>query len=170
MKRFTESLRSSVANKDWYVALTSALTLPDVCGRLSDPQVKSQTRYAAWFNKWMGKNYTRSDRLSGPACFLTGNDCYALRCSYLHQGEVDITAQHAREALDSFHFVAPPPGWKIHNNRISNSLQLQVDVFCLEMADAVDEWFQSVAKDAMVQERMKTLLLVHVMEGGVLRI
>lgn len=170
MKRFTNSLRSSVENKDWYVSLTSALTLPDVCGRLIDPGARSQARYAAWFDQWMRQNYI-VERFGRPdECLFTGNDCYALRCSYLHQGEPDITGQRAREALDGFHFVAPPPGWRIHRNRLSNSLQLQVDIFCNEMADAVDQWEASIMGCAEIKERMTGLLFVHEMEGGVLRI
>lgn len=32
MKRFTDSIRNALSNKDWYGALSTALTLPDVCG------------------------------------------------------------------------------------------------------------------------------------------
>lgn len=167
MKRFTDSLKSSVENQDWYVALTSALTLPDVCSRLADPTKRSSIRYAAWFQVWMAPGYTSVLPRIGEHCFLTGDDCYALRCSYLHEGGGNIEGQAARKALDSFHFVAPRPGYRIHRNRLGNTLQLQVDLFCMEMADAVERWSASVAADEEVQFRMLSLLKIHTEIPGI---
>jgi hypothetical protein len=165
MKRFTESLRSSVANGDWYVALSTALTLPDVCGRLIDPAISSGKRYPTWFKQWMEPGYTSVLPEIGEHVFLRGEDCYALRCSYLHEGGGDITNQKARKALDKFHFIVPPGrGNSVHRNQLNNldnTLQLQVDLFCLEIADAVDAWAESVAGNCEIQSRMSSLLVIH---------
>lgn len=162
MERFTKSLRSSVAHQDWYVALATALTLPDVCGRLINPKLGSGARYAAWFDGWIAPGYVHQLPKIGFHCFLTGDDCYALRCSYLHEGGSDISQQKARKALDDFHFIVPPGnGNTVHRNRINNTLQLQVDKFCIEIADAVDKWAASVADKKDIQERMKSLLMIH---------
>lgn len=168
MKRFTESLRSSVANGDWYISLSTALTLPDVCGRLIDPTAPSGKRYPSWFKQWMEPLYTATLPVIGRHIFLSGEDCYALRCSYLHEGGGDITQQRARKALSDFHFIAPPEhGLSIHRNQIDGTLQLQVDKFCLEVADAVDAWAASVSDNAEVQKRMTSLLLIHNWAPGI---
>ncbi|WP_080374731.1 hypothetical protein [Pseudomonas syringae] len=170
MERFTNSLRSSVDNQNWYVALSSALTLPDVCGRLVEPNEKSsERRYSNWFTAWMEPAYTY-DLLGRPGhVFLTGGDCYALRCSYLHEGGADISAQRARKALDSFHFISPPTnGFIIHCNEMHGVLQLQVDIFCRQVADAVDRWATSVGSDEVIQERMKSLLTIHTNVPGLM--
>lgn len=168
MKRFTGSLRSSVANGDWYVALATALTLPDLCGRLINPTGSSGKRYSAWFKIWMEPQYTSILPTIGEHTFLTGDDCYALRCSYLHEGGGDIAHQKIRKALDDFHFSAPlGAGISVHRNRYNNTLQLQVDTFCLEIADAVDAWTQSVASDEGIQERMSSLLIIHDWAPGI---
>lgn len=163
MNRFTESLRSSVANGDWYVALSTALTLPDVCSRLMSPHVFSSKRYPAWFKIWMEPGYTVVMPGLGERIFLTGDDCYALRCSYLHEGGGEIAHQTAAQVHDRFHFIFPPVGGaKIHLNFIgNNALQLQIDVFCLEIAAAVDAWALSVAADPVIQGRMSSLLVIH---------
>jgi hypothetical protein len=168
MERFTKGLRSSVANQDWYVALSTALTLPDVCGRLIEPEEKSsERRYSNWFKQWMEPTYTVDLPGEPETIFLSGGDCYALRCSYLHEGGADITAQRARKALDDFHFISPPPpGWELHRNKMGRTLQLQVDIFCSEIADAVDSWANSVAEDQIIQERMKSLLVIHTSVPG----
>ncbi|TXI02835.1 MAG: hypothetical protein E6Q70_17265 [Pseudomonas monteilii] len=166
MQRFTRSIRAAINHRCWYVALSSALTLPDVCGRLMEPAEKSsEKRYANWFREWMQPLYTSVVPGEGERIFLSGSDCYALRCSYLHEGGGDITNQRARKALEKFHFIspAPPPlDWKLHRNLLGGTvLQLQVDLFCLEMADAVERWSQSVIGDAVIQERMQSLLVIY---------
>lgn len=170
MKRFTNSVRRSIEQRNWYGALTTALILPDICGRLSNPKQASGARYALWFDQWMTHNYLRH---LGPEqtrhTFLSGSDCYALRCSLLHQGEVDITGQKAqaiRNALDNFLFISPEVG-PFHCLQINNMLQLRVDVFSLEMADAVDAWEDSVKEDQDIQQRSENLLVIHNMSKGV---
>ncbi|WP_162130442.1 hypothetical protein [Pseudomonas sp. GM55] len=49
----------------------------------------------------------------------------------------------------------------IHRNQMGKTLQLQVDEFCLEIADAVDAWSASVADDQDIQARMASLLKIH---------
>lgn len=152
MERFTNSLRSSVEHKDWYVALATALTLPDICGALITPGAGNKVRYSAWFNNWMAPLY---------GGMLSGDECFQLRCGYLHAGEANI-AGGARKILDDFHFIKPPRGGaEVHNNRFNRTLQLQVDIFCLEMAGAVDEWALSVTEEEDIQQRMKELLYIH---------
>jgi hypothetical protein len=76
--------------------------------------------------------------------FLSGGDCYALRCAYLHQGEFGVLDQRARKALDEFRFTVPGDGL-VHNNRTDGALQLQVDIFCEQLCVAVEAWLASVA-------------------------
>lgn len=171
MKRFTNAIRGSAAQGNWYAALTSALILPDICGRLIDPKKDSGARYALWFDEWMGDNY-RSNIGSTRQLhvFFSGSDCYALRCSLLHQGEVDIADQRAqkiRKALNDFHFITPPPSGMVHCNQVDSTLQLQTDIFALEMADAVDAWADSVKNDPIVQQRMGGLLVIHDSANGI---
>lgn len=169
MERFTNSIRAAVESANWYGALTMALTLPDVCGKLENPNGGSQVRYADWFRVWLEPTYTSH---VGPQrvrhVFLSGNDCYALRCSYLHEGGGNIEHQRAREALDRFHFITPPlNGNVVDMNRVNNTLQLQVDRFALNMANAVDRWSEAVVANAEIQERMRSLLVIHNGDQGI---
>ena len=85
MDRFTRGVENAVASANWYAALALALVLPDICGKLASPTQASSTRYAGWFDRFVRPRYTRG---IGPArtphVFLSGDDCYALRCAYLH--------------------------------------------------------------------------------------
>ena len=147
MKRFTDSIRRSVQTKNWYGALSLALTLPDVCGRLESPDQKPKARYVAWFQKWLESKYARKVGADGNRkVFLCGGDCYALRCSYLHEGRNNILNQRAQKVLDDFPFITPPGnGMRVHMNQVNSTLQLQVDIFAMDVAEAVDAWANSVA-------------------------
>ena len=162
MNRFTSSIRQSIETKDWYGALMTALTLPDICGKLETPNVGSKARSVRWLKVWIETLYTKqigADRQKH--VFLSAEDCYSLRCSFLHEGVSNIEEQRARKALEDFHFITPPPGGHIHCNQSGNALQLQVDVFCNEVADAVDKRAESVLSNEEIQKRMNSLIVIH---------
>ena len=102
MNNLTHALESAIEQKNWYAAVMLALTLPDICGKIEYPEDHSGARYKKWCEKYLEPKYTHQ---VGPAqmekihTFLSGSDCYALRCALLHEGSDDITEQGARESL-----------------------------------------------------------------------
>jgi hypothetical protein len=156
MQHLVDSVRAAAREQNWYAALSVALALPDICAKVEDPsQRDSQKRYVAWFDKFLAATYKR---VAGtPHTFLTGPDLYALRCAFLHEGEFDISAQGARAVLDSYAFVATPPGTVVHMNQMNNTLQLQVDIFCEEVCAGVEAWMANVATSSDVQARIAAL-------------
>ena len=109
-----------------------------------------------------------SSQSSSP--FLTGNDCYALRCAFLHEGRDDISRQKAKEALERFLFVVPPHGWEIHCNMINGGLQLQVDIFCRDVERGVTEWLSSAeSDDRKAREIAGGLVIQHPDPSGGMR-
>ncbi|WP_448328843.1 hypothetical protein [Sulfitobacter sp. M13] len=164
MDSFTSAVDAALASKNWYAALALTLVLPDICGRLENPDLGSGERYAGWFQIWVEPAYTAHVGAANKKhVFLSGADCYALRCSLLHQGEVDISQQRAREALDNFHFLAPRDGSFIHCNQRGGQLILQVDQFCRDVCTGVEKWSESVAQVDEVQNRLKQLLTIEVL-------
>jgi hypothetical protein len=137
--------------------------MPDICAWLENPTAGSERRYVAWYDRYLMDEY--SAVMGCPPTkqvFLTGEDCYALRCAFLHEGSDDIARQRARKALSSFYFVAPHPGLSIHCNKIEDVLQLQVDIFCHHICDAVDRWSLDVLqKSPEAQGRLGEILVVH---------
>jgi len=167
MKRFLNSVDIALRAKDWYGALSTALTLPDICGRIEAPEQSSKARYVDWFNRYLRDLYTSEiGSEHKPHVFLHGEDCYALQCSYLHEGGGSIIEQQARKALDSFHFITPPlNGIMVHKNylNLNNVLQLQVDIFCREICTAFEKWMDSVVYgNTELEGRLKNLLEIHI--------
>ena len=80
MYNFVNAVKHNIETENWYSALTVALTIPDICGRVTSPEVRSsQTRFETWFNSYVGHHY-KSPFHGEDFTFLSGADCYALRC------------------------------------------------------------------------------------------
>jgi hypothetical protein len=163
---FTNAIRESLENKNWYAALTLALTLPDICGRLEFPNKSSSKRFVHWFNDYLLDEYTLKNKW-GTHVFLNGEDAYALRCAYLHQGEVNIEEQWIRKVLSEFKFVVPPKNNIIHRNQIDNLLQLQVDIFCMDICSAIEKWVDDVSSNQEIQNRAEKLMIIQEFEGDI---
>lgn len=160
---FTQSLKEAIETKNYYAALTVSLILPDICSKLEYPDEKNTgKRYSRWYDKYMSKKYnTNLGSIKRKSSFLSGNDFYALRCSFLHQGETEIINQKAREVLNNFRFIEPPNGNYIHNNKIDDTLQLQVDVFCNDILQGVYEWVKKKESSKPINERAHNLISIH---------
>jgi len=63
----------------YYLAVSMALTLPDVCAAVESPDGKtSPKKYKAWYDKNLANRYVS----------ITAEDCYSLRCGVSHQGRL----------------------------------------------------------------------------------
>lgn len=168
MIQFIDALERCIDSQNWYGALIVALTLPDICARIDQPtENSSQRRYAAWFDAFAGDSYRVKSWNGGPEkTFLSGNDCYALRCALLHEGADNITRQRAREALERFQFLVPPRGTILHNNLVNTKLQLQVEVFSDDIRRAVITWLEATKSDPVKAAACNDLLKIQVSNGS----
>ena len=162
MEEFLEAVESALASWNWYAALTLSLALPDIAGWVDDPTQGSAERYQRWFDEFVGLSY---EGYLGPEhvreLFLSGADCYALRCSFLHEGRDDISHQRARDALTRFQFIAPRRGFRIHMNIVGTKLQLQVDIFCHDICNGVRRWLAQIpADDIERRQRLSEILRI----------
>lgn len=149
MKRFTDAIRKSVQDENWFAALFLALCLPDICGSLETPTENVGVRYKRWFRSNLAIKYDP---------MFSANDCYYFRCSCLHQG----SETHVNLAHERIHFIPPPGNNIVHLNKLNNVLQMQIDIFCEDIADAVDNWYESIAKnDEAIRLRIESLIKIH---------
>lgn len=175
MNNFIHSIQLSIEQKNWYGALTLALTMPDICGKLEFPKQHTNKRYINWFEKYLGNIYKTT--IHGEVhVFLSGRDAYALRCSYLHGGEADITKQKQQEILDGFVFLASNDPLKkpSHCNRINEILQLDTQVFCEDIVEGVKKWIEDNKHKESIQSAASSMLEIHLngvtLYGGSVRI
>jgi hypothetical protein len=147
LQDFCDQTRAALGHNLYFVALSSALSLPDSCGALDDAGgVASGKNYAAWFDKWVAQKY-----MVGPSGSrkqsLTGMDCYKFRCSLLHQASAQ---PHSPSQHHQIIFLEPQ-AWKgvvMHNNMISQGgtsyLNLDIPHFCDDIIVGVDAWYAAV--------------------------
>ncbi len=91
-------------------AISLALTIPDVCGDRLYPERKkeSRRRYVDWFNEYVAFNYldeaspSVNGEMTASRYYFGGEDCYQLRCVYLHQG---INATEPKPAKTLYNLI-----------------------------------------------------------------
>lgn len=168
MDHLTQAVESALQQENWYAALSLSLTLPDICSKIDEPDVPTSQRFPRWVDEYFTPGYTRMMPSYSPErgaykeehVFLSGRDFYALRCAVLHEGSDSILNQRAREALESFTFVAPQPGLVVHRNQAGAQLQLQVDKFCADVCDAVSLWTAQMPVDSVQYQRVNGLMKI----------
>ena len=175
MQNFINSVRLSLQTQNWYAALTVALTLPDIAGKIDYPtNPGSRARYETWYNQYLLPTYTIQlpdpEQPAGSigivkkkdVVFMTGNDCYALRCSFLHQGMDEIANQPARNILERFIFYVPNSNNNVnHLNFRGNTLSLQIQLFCEEIIAAIERWLADIANDAAKQQLLNNMVRLY---------
>jgi len=156
MEDYLRAVERSLESENWHAAISLALTLPDICARLEDPNTRNGKAYLRWFEGNLLREFTR-DAGGRSVIFLTGKDCYALRCAFLHAGSDDISDQNIREALTKFHFCTTGT----HLVRLNRALILDVREFCTTIVAAVRNWRDQFAGDEHIQARIKDLARVE---------
>lgn len=140
MKDMLQQIRNASEARLYYVALFTALALPDICGALesNDGQANKQ-RFIAWFDAHVAPQYNG---------FLDGETCYNFRCSMLHQG----STQHSKSRYSRILFLEPgSSGLVMHNNILNDALNIDVQIFCEDLCKAVERWVTTAATQASFQ-------------------
>lgn len=76
---------------------------------------------------------------------FTAEDCYAFRNACLHSGM-------SKDKKRKFALIPPPPsGGIIHKLSRNGTLQLQIDILCLDICEAVDNWSGKVSDNTVIQ-------------------
>lgn len=83
----TTDIKNALAGKAYLSALALALTIPDICTK-----EKGRKAYCTWYNQYFVYNSVSDVNYS-----LTDKECYALRCSFLHEMKTDIGKQPVLE-------------------------------------------------------------------------
>jgi len=154
MKDVLDQIRAASNAGLYYVALFSALAIPDICGALeSQDGTANGQRYRAWFDRWVAPKYGFFGGTS-----LTGEVCYYYRCAALHQGR----AAHPKMKYSRILFIEPgSSGVMMHNNVMNDALNIDVGRFCEDIISSCESWLASVAADPTVQRNLASSMRRH---------
>lgn len=164
MVELLDAIQFSLETNNFYGALFIALTVPDICGKLENPNEKTQQRYIKWFDKYLANKYIKHVGANHEECvFLTGADLYALRCALLHEYSDDITNQKASEIINRFIFSSTLSHllFVTNNKNGVKTLVLNANVFCRDICNAIKEWTDSNSQNISIQNRLKLTFKIH---------
>lgn len=138
----------------YFVALLSALSLPDICGALESPNGRaSGERYKAWFDQWVSNKYQIDGQTS-----LSGEDCYMLRCASVHQGRLT----HPQATFEGVIFIEPgATNIVMHNNLINGYLNIDVRQFVIDIIQSSLDWFDATRGTPNFETNFKNSMRWH---------
>ena len=91
INQMIKEVELALENHLFIVALNTALTFPDVCGRVAYPDKSGkQRKYIAWYDENVGKYNRPPNQTDDKMPYLSGEMVYALRCSLTHEGNPSI--------------------------------------------------------------------------------
>ena len=144
MKTLIQQIRAACRLELYYVALQSALSIPEIAGALSsDDRRGTGARYAEWFDTWARPVLLATRNREN---FFSGEQCYLFRCSMLHQG-----ASHRSDSTyKRIMFIEPGnPTHQMHYVEIGAdspepALLIQIDEFIEEILVGCENWLRQV--------------------------
>jgi hypothetical protein len=148
MRTFIAQIRKTIELKLYYVALTSALSIPEIAGAMNTENGEAKGGgYAAWFDKWV---FPRFEENTGckKSTQLSGALCYGYRCAMLHQGRSQQTNSRRKSSSPyaNIMFIEPGyPNYDMHYVLIGGkALLIQLDKFVEEILCGCELWLDFV--------------------------
>lgn len=171
MEHLIAAVRDALAKESWYAALALSLTLPDTCASIEDPGPhKSSRRTIAWFDAHAAKYFRPSPPVGQQ--FLTGEDFWKLRCSFLHQGDFDVdpgvSPSHMFSALNRVKLRVSNRAMMPARSMVSLSEESSETSYDLMVSDlgewicrAVEEWLSVARADSTKSKRLVELARIE---------
>ena len=102
VNKLIREINIALDNDLYFVALNTALTLPDICGRAEYPELRTAERYKKWYQEYIGQYEQCPEDKDNNTGFpyLSDDVVYQLRCSILHQGNLNI--EKGKTGIDKF--------------------------------------------------------------------
>lgn len=145
VERLVKEVYAGLRNRCYISALTTALTLPDICGKAKYPTKKTTYRYKQWLN-----DYVCSKQPFGLQADT--DTIYNLRCSLLHDGNPSIDKQKckikkfalivrensAHVPLESSYFEKKTDG-----SKVCECYNININFLCEKICEAALAYYQS---------------------------
>lgn len=144
LKHLSAQVHQAIEKELYYVALYTALTLPDIAGAVEyGNKVKNGERYRRWLDDFAGREF--SVNWSG----FSSQDCWNLRNSILHEGNTE----HTLMALRCRDTVASPGVYQ----RQDGKLVIDLNPFCQNLCRAFDVWlWDKEESDLSFRQRLES--------------
>jgi hypothetical protein len=142
----------------YYIALISALAVPDIAGALNaEDGEASGKKYADWYNQWARPRLKESRDRDNP---FSGEECWDFRCALLHQGKFKQTKKPIGRRII---FIEPGyPNYSIHYCAVHNdSFLIQIDQFVEEILRGCELWLDAIQETETFKKNYKNFARRH---------
>ena len=133
MRDYLDQVEAANDANLFYVALAGALMVPDMAAAMDAPDGRTNAaRYAAWFDQHAAQHFFD---------LITGEDCYGLRCSMLHQGRME---PH-KGSYERVVFLEPGASdpVRLHCNVFGDALNIDVRMFVADIIRSARAWLDT---------------------------
>src|SRR5258708_29341055 len=147
MDDIVAAIKQNLQTQNYYSALFLTLVIPSICGAIeSDNGQDNREKYKDWYDRYI----TNSN--------LTGEDCYGLRCSLLHQG---LTTPH-KSSFSRVIFTIPNSQSNVfHENVFNDVLNLDIPLFCKNILSAVETWLEDMKDNENYNRNIQVTTKTH---------
>ena len=149
MKNKIFDIKIALKNGAYQSALALSLTLPDICSQVWKQKNKTDNKdYIDWCNTYL--NYNEINVGFGTEnATIHGEETYALRCAFLHNGNEDIKSQKAANntTITKLHIVKPNELdgygflYKVNNSTGDVDVTFDVEQICILLCDAAEKFY-----------------------------
>lgn len=144
-------IKDALKHKLYFIALSSALTLPDVCGMAEYPKEKTGSRYKKWIETYIEKRTWPNYEHICPED-VNAQIIYSLRCSMLHQSTPNTST------VDYFELVKVDPDRanifqyttesQIESKngtgkRVVRKISINISYLCYLLCDSAEEYYRN---------------------------
>ncbi|MDG1567624.1 hypothetical protein [Bacillus cereus] len=151
MDNLIKEIMSNLENKNYLSALALTLILPDICGEIEYPKIKSgRERYAKWYNKHIYQ-FEIPEGMEELHKF-NGDAVYQLRCNLLHDGSSDISEhmkeKHSPKESENFVFELTDTTtsfgktWELEEDDHILVIKIGVDAFCRKVCSTAGKYYK----------------------------
>jgi len=150
-----EQIELCLQQRLYYVAIMASLVIPDIGGAIDSNtriEARIRIRYVTWFDKYVKPRYTGNLN-------LTGDECFYLRCSMLHQGKTKPDNDKTKVSFMDF----PQSNSPVNPFSLQNDLGLLIEprTFCNNMIYAAYNWLEVVHDDDLFKKNMKNFMTLY---------
>lgn len=144
LKKIAE-IETALETELYNCALALSLTLPDVCGKVEYPnELSSSARYKGWFSAHAIQFFT-AEPINLPKeeiTWLSAEECWALRCAFLHAGNYDV--EHI--SLKNIHIHAHKRYGENYSHMVRDSQYADWDVIelCRKLCLSAKKYYDSI--------------------------
>ena len=152
---YLDDMLLEVRASNYYSGLALALSILDICAKIEYPAIeKIGDRYRKWVEEWC------------KMISISADDCYALRCAYLHSGTDALEGRSAENAIfDAIGFTVGKSGggWLTRafpsaDGKSKPTAAILVESLCQEIATSADDWCRARGTDQRVADRIAALM------------